>query len=403
MTTDPKTGQEIVLVLQGGGALGAYQAGIYEALSLANFEPGWVGGISIGGINAAIIAGNPPERRVDRLKEFWEQVSSTFLWKPLFGGDTERPVFTTISSTWVAAFGIPGFFTPRFLSPLFSSATPPDELSYYSTLPLRLTLERLVDFDRINARQTRLSVGAVNVQTGNFTYFDNTRQKIRPEHIMASAALPPGFPPIGIEGEYYWDGGLVSNTPIQHVLDQETKRDLLICPVDLFSARGDMPTTMMAAAEREKDIRYSSRTRMNTDVSLKEHQVKTALRTLLDKVPKDLRGLPEYRELEAFTKENAVTVCHFINRRRRSHSNAKDYEFSRASMLEHWTAGREDADASLGHKEWIRRRLPKHGVAVFDLGIDRATYIGADGSLEVHDSERVRKAADNEITARRSR
>ncbi len=397
MTTDPQTGQEIVLVLQGGGALGAYQAGIYQALRVAECEPSWVAGISIGGINAAIIAGNPPERRVERLREFWEQVSSTFLWKPLFRGDYERPVFTTISSAWTAASGVPGFFVPRIPSPLLSPATPAERLSYYDTLPLRQTLERLVDFDRINARYTRLSVGAVNVQTGNFAYFDNERQKIGPEHIMASGAIPPGFPPIEIDGAYYWDGGLVSNTPIQYVLDQETERDLLIFQVDLFPARGDMPTTMMAAGEREKDIRYSSRTRMNTDMSLKEHQVKAALRRLLDQLPTDLRKLPEYRELEGFTKENAVTVVHLINRRRKSHSSAKDYEFSRASMLEHWTAGHEDAVASFRHKEWIRRHLPKYGVAVFDLAIDRATYTGADGSQEIDDN---RKDEESQVTER---
>jgi NTE family protein len=397
MATDPKTGQMIVLVLQGGGALGAYQAGMYEALREACYEPGWVAGISIGGINAAIIAGNPPEERVSRLKEFWEQMSSTFLGKPLFGGDRERPIFTTVSSTWVAALGIPGFFRPRIPSPLLSPATRPEELSYYSTRPLRQTLERLVDFDRINAGHMRLSVGAVNVRTGNFTYFDNQKQRIGPEHIMASGAIPPGFPPIEINGEFYWDGGLVSNTPIQYVLDQETKRDLLICQVDLFPSRGDMPATMVAAAEREKDIRYSSRTRMNTDMSLKEHQVKAALRKLLDRLPNDLKDLPEYREVEGFTKENAVTVVHFINRRRKSHSNAKDYEFSRVSMLEHWAAGREDAEASLNHREWIKRRLPKHGIAVFDLAIDRATYTGVDGLQEVHDTRGDRGRITHEV------
>jgi NTE family protein len=324
MTTDPKTGQDIVLVLQGGGALGAYQAGIFEAMRRSDYEPGWVAGISIGGINAAIIVGNPPERRVERLREFWEYVTSTFLWRPLLEDNKERHLFTTLSSTWFAGFGVPGFFEPRFPSPLMSPATPPEKLSYYDTRPLRQTLERLVDFDRINARRTRLSLGAVEVRTGNFAYFDNMKQKIGPEHVMASGALPPGFPPIEIDGAFYWDGGLVSNTPIQYVLDEETKRDLLIFQVDLFSARGEMPTTMMAAAEREKDIRFSSRTRMNTDMSLREHQVKCALRRLLDRLPEELRSLSEYAEVEAFTKENAVTVVHFINRRLKSHTNVKD-------------------------------------------------------------------------------
>ena len=385
MMTDPITGQLVVLVLQGGGALGAYQAGLYETMRAEGYDHGWVAGISIGGINAAIIAGNAPEKRVPRLKEFWEQVSSTFLWKPLFGSDIHRPLFTSLSSAWAATFGVPGFFQPRFPSPFSPSAIPPQELSFYSTRPLKLTLERLIDFDRINAKETRLSLGAVNVKTGNFVYFDNWKETIRPEHVMASGAIPPGFPPIEIDGEFYWDGGLVSNTPIQYVLDQETERDILICQVDLFPSRGDMPDNMMAAAEREKDIRYSSRSRLNTDVSLKDHQIKTSLRRLLDKLPPEFRTTPEYRALEPFAKENAITVVHFINRRRRSHSSVKDFEFSRVSLLEHWAAGREDAAVSLNHREWIRRRLPKHGVAVFDLGIDKVTYTGADGKREVVD------------------
>jgi NTE family protein len=394
MTTDPETGQKVVLVLQGGGALGAYQAGVYEAMRASSYEPDWVAGISIGGINAAIIAGNPPEQRVNRLREFWEQVTSAVFWPPLFEGSGERPVFTTLSSMWIAGFGVPGFFEPRIPSPLLSPVTPPEKLSYYDTRSLRQTLERLVDFDRINARTTRLSLGAVNVRSGNFIYFDNERDKIGPEHVMASGALPPGFPPVEIDGEFYWDGGVVSNTPIQYVLDQESKQDLLIGQVDLFPARGDMPTTMMAADEREKDIRFSSRTRMNTDTSLKEHQVKTALRRFLDQLPDELRTLPEYAEVEAFTKENAVTVVHFVNRRRKSHSNTKDYEFSRVTMLEHWAAGRDDTNFSLGHRDWITRRRPKHGVAVFDLGVDRVTYTSAEGKQEVHaNSDESRTAA----------
>jgi NTE family protein len=383
MTTDPKTGQEIVLVLQGGGALGAYQAGVYESMQAASFEPAWVAGISIGGINAAIIAGNAPERRIERLRAFWEQVTSGFVMPAVMDGEAERPIFTTLSSGWAAAFGVPGFFSPRVPSPLLSPASPTHLVSPYDTAPLRDTLERLVDFDRINARQTRLSLGAVNVRTGNFIYFDNERQKIGPEHVMASGALPPGFPPVEIDGEFYWDGGVVSNTPIQYVLDQESERDLLICQVDLFSAAGDLPRTITATMERAMDIRFSSRTRMNTDTSLKEHRIKATLRRLLDRLPEDLRSHPEYREIGAFTQENAVTVVHLVNRRQRFHSCSKDYEFSRASMREHWRAGAEDARATLTHEEWIRRRLPKHGVAVFDLGLDRITHTSADGCREI--------------------
>ena len=405
MTTDPKTGQDTVLVLQGGGALGAYQAGVYESLREAGYEPDWLAGISIGGINAAIIAGNPPERRIDRLRAFWEQVTSGFVVPPLLGGDYERPLFTTLSSSWAAVFGVPGFFSPRVPSPLLLPATPPNALSHYDTGPLRQTLERLIDFDRINAAETRLSVGAVNVRTGNFIYFDNAKQKIGPEHVMASGAIPPGFPPIEIDGEFYWDGGIVSNTPIQYVLDQESTRDLLICQVDLFSASGDLPTTMPAAAEREMDIRFSSRTRMNTDTSLKEHQVKTILRMLIDELPDDVRSRPDIREIEAFAKENAITVVHLVNRRRRFHSNTKDYEFSRVSMREHWQAGRDDAAASLTHRAWIRRRRPRHGLAVFDLGLGRVTYTGADGSREILDvgEDEEARTVDLDAAAKMSR
>ena len=384
MTTDPKTGQGIVLVLQGGGALGAYQAGVYQSLRGGGYEPGWLAGISIGGINAAIIAGNPQERRIDALKAFWEEVTSGFIAPPLVSGEFERPLFTSLSSLWAAAFGVPGFFSPRVPSPLLQSATSPSALSHYDTRPLRQTLERLVDFDRINAAETRLSVGAVNVRTGNLTYFDNARQKIGPEHIMASGAIPPGFPAVEIDGEFYWDGGIVSNAPIQYVLDQETTQDLMICQVDLFCASGDLPTTMATAAEREMDIRFSSRTRMNTDTSLKEHQVKTILRRLLDELPDDIRSRPGIRQIEAFSRENAITVMHLIYRRRKFHSNTKDYEFSRVSMREHWQAGCEDAQATLNHAAWIERRLPKHGLAVFDLGLDQVTYTAADGSREVY-------------------
>src|ERR1700733_5584377 len=247
-----------VLVLQGGGALGSYQAGAYQALCRHDFEPEWVAGISIGAINAAIIAGNDPEKRVARLKEFWEQCAAPVPWNPILKSDRGRTVFNEASAALIATFGVPGFFAPRIPpAPLWPQGSP-QSLSYYDTAPLRKTLERLVDFDRINDLKTRLSVGAVGVTSGNFCYFDNVEFKklgktIGPEHIMASGALPPGFPSIEIDGEHFWDGGIASNTPLDYVLDEETVRDLLIFQVDLFSARGLLPQTMLEAAEREKD------------------------------------------------------------------------------------------------------------------------------------------------------
>src|SRR5213079_1374683 len=291
-----------VLVLQGGGALGSYQAGAFHALCRAGFEPEWVAGISIGAINAAIIAGNEGEKRVDRLKEFWEMVSSPVPWNPVTAGDRARSLFNETSAALIAAFGVPGFFTPRIPpAPLWPPGSPQSQ-SYYDTAPLRRTLERLVDFDRINDLKTRLSVGAVGVTSGNFTYFDNVSfkkqgKKIGPEHIMASGALPPGFPSIEIDGEHFWDGGIASNTPLDYVLDAEVANDLLIFQVDLFSARGLLPRSLLEAAEREKDIRYSSRTRLNTDKNRQVHNTRKALRELIGKLPDNLRNDPSVQIL----------------------------------------------------------------------------------------------------------
>src|SRR6195952_4064480 len=279
--TTPANAQR-VLVLQGGGALGSYQAGAFQALCHAGFEPEWIAGISIGAINSAIIAGNAPDKRVDRLKEFWDMVSSPVSWNPIGPGERARTLFNETSAALIATFGVPGFFTPRVPPAAVWPQRSPQSQSYYDTGPLRATLERLVDFDRINDLKMRLSVGAVSVTTGNFRYFDNVEfkqqgRKIGPEHIMASGALPPGFPSIEIEGEHFWDGGIASNTPLDYVLDAEVDNDLLIFQVDLFSARGPLPISLLEAAEREKDIRFSSRTRMNTDKNKKIHIARKAL------------------------------------------------------------------------------------------------------------------------------
>ncbi|ACA19127.1 Patatin [Methylobacterium sp. 4-46] len=360
-----------VLVLQGGGALGSYQAGVVEAMQEGGIAPEWVAGISIGAINAAIVAGNPPERRVARLRSFWEQVSSGFQVQPLWPGEQARSLLNEISANFGATFGIAGYFQPRLPPPYLFPPGAPEALSYYDTAALRETLLQLVDFDRINRRETRLSVGAVNIRTGNFTYFDNLRDEIGPEHIMASGALPPGFPPVEIEGEHYWDGGLVSNTPLQHVLDEERCRDLMIFQVDLFSARGPMPRTLSEAAEREKDIRYSSRTRMNTNDQVEIRRAKTAFRRLAEKLPPELREDPDAAFLSEISHENAVSILQLIYRRKTYEGNAKDYEFSRQTMLEHWSAGRSDVRRSFRHREWLARCRPDEaGVAVFDLTRD---------------------------------
>ena len=339
-----------VLVLQGGGALGSYQAGVFEALSKAATEPDWVAGISIGAINAAIIAGNLPEKRLERLTDFWTTVSSSWSLGPPSGTDTFRGLLGDASIGWAMTTGVPGFFLPRAISPLFLSTGGPESLSFYDSSPLKATLERLVDFDRINAGKTRLSVGAVNIRSGNFIYFDNTHQKIGPEHIMASGALPPGLPPIEIDGEWYWDGGIVSNTPLEYVLDQD-EEDLVIYQVDLFNARGPMPKTLQEAAEREKDIRYSSRTRLNTDAQLRIHKLKAALASLLATLPEDRLADPDVKLLDGFCKESSVVIVQLIYRDRPYEGSFKDVEFSRQTMLDHWAAGVGDGERAIQRRD----------------------------------------------------
>jgi NTE family protein len=372
--TTPAAAQR-VLVLQGGGALGSYQAGAYQALCKHDFEPDWVAGISIGAINAAIIAGNDPEKRVPRLKEFWELVSSPVPWNPIVTNDRGRTAFNEASAALIATFGVPGFFTPRIPpAPLWPQGSPQSQ-SYYDTAPLRKTLGRLVDFDRINDIKTRLSVGAVGVTSGNFRYFDNIEfkkagKKIGPEHIMASGALPPGFPSIEIEGEHYWDGGIASNTPLDYVLDEEPRNNLLIFQVDLFSARGPLPMTLLEAAEREKDIRYSSRTRMNTDKNRQLHNARKAVRTLIAKLPENLKDDPSVAYLREASKENTVTVVHLIYRSKNYESSSKDYDFSHVGMVEHWDAGVRDVHQSMRHEEWLERPQSGETMVTYDLAGD---------------------------------
>jgi NTE family protein len=366
--------EECILVLQGGGALGAYQGGVYEALAETKQAPSWVAGISIGAINAALIAGNAPETRVERLREFWEGVSTLPFGvspPPLPDKMTSlgrtRDVLNETNATIAMLFGVAGFFQPRVPPAPFQPRGTLAAISYYDTEPLRRTLERMVDFDRINGGEVRFSVGAVNVRTGNFLYFDSNERKIDVRHVMASAALPPGFPPVEIDGEFYWDGGLVSNTPLQHVLDQPGNERRLVFQVDLFAARGEMPATIADVSEREKDIRYSSRTRINTTFELKRQATMQAVRRLVAKLPAGLRDDPDAKMLAGLPAEAAVTVVHLIYRSKHYESQSKDYEFSRASMLEHWAAGIADTAQTLTDPRWLQRRPIESGVEVFDL------------------------------------
>jgi NTE family protein len=364
-----ETGETIALVLQGGGALGAYQAGAYAALNAAGYRPDWVAGISIGAINAAIIAGNPPGLRVARLRDFWETVSSNLPMTFDLAEAAWAP-FHHASAATTLMQGAPGFFKPRFPPPwLWPQRTA--TMSFYDTTPLRETLERLVDFDLLNRGEPgpgrpRISIGAVNIQTGNFAYFDNARQRIGPEHIMASGALPPGLPPVEIDGQYYWDGGLVSNTPLDYVLETAAPGDMLAFQVDLFSAEGPLPDDLLEAVEREQDIRYSSRTRLNTDTAKRRRRAQHAIERLLAKLPAAFAEDPDVKFLRGLAPPGDLTIAHLIYRSKHTGTYAKDYEFSRISVEEHWSAGVRDVEATLADPGWTSRRAGADGLRIFD-------------------------------------
>ena len=355
------------LVLQGGGALGAYQAGVYEALQDGGYMPEWIAGISIGAINAAIIAGNHPENRIDRLHRFWDRVSEFLPFECPAEDGIARQVFSEASAALVALTGLPGFFSPRFPPPFAAMPGTPAALSFYDTAPLRESLIELVDFDLLNSGKVRLSVGAVNVLTGNFVYFDTAQRTIGPEHIMASGALPPGFPPVMIDGEPYWDGGLVSNTPLQYVLDTMGAGDATIFQVDLFSACGELPQNLPQVYQREKDIRFSSRTRFNTDVERELAKLRAAASRIFEKLPPELREDPDAQILARYGRDGAIAVVHLINRSESFETQSKDYEFSRMTVNGHWATGKQDAFRSLHHPAWLKRRRNVPGLIAYDL------------------------------------
>ncbi len=357
----------VALVLQGGGALGAYQAGVYQALHEANIEPDWVSGVSIGAISAAIIAGNPPARRLDRLRTFWERIADRTVWPYTPDGDIYRKARNAASAWLTILQGQPGFFEPRSPGPWLTAAGAHDATSYYDSAPLRETLRELVDFSLLNACGTRLAVGAVNVLTGNFIYFDNAREEIEPEHIMASGALPPALPMIKIGTDYYWDGGIVSNTPLQHLLDQDDHLSTLVFQVDLFSARGALPRDILDVMARHKDIMYSSRTRYNTDTYRRTHIWKTRLYQALAKVPEAALTEGERRMRDQLADLPEITILHLIYQQKAYEGHAKDYEFSADSMREHWQSGYEDTKRTLKRKQWLEMPPEGAGIVVHDV------------------------------------
>lgn len=365
--------ETVALVLQGGGALGSYQAGVFEGLAEGGIAPNWVAGISIGALNAAVIAGNPAADRVRVLREFWETICQPAPFVPnlelmhriLEASSPEaRKVFGAFSAWRAIVEGQRDFFVPRGLAPWLGGRQGVTQASFYDTMQLKGTLERFVDFDRINAGAMRVSVGAVNARTGNFAYFDNSggprRTLLRAEHFMASAALPPGFPAVEIDGEFYWDGGLVSNTPLSHVLAAAPRRDTLAFQVDLWSARGPLPENVYEVQERQKDIQYSSRTRAVTDRMAEEQHYRRMLLEVLQRVPAKVRSTdPWCRQARQHACERQYAVIHLIYKDKPWEGQSKDYEFSPHTMREHWSSGLIDIRDTLAHRSWLE--LPPEG------------------------------------------
>jgi NTE family protein len=320
----------------------------------------------------AIIAGNAREHRVPRLREFWELVSSAGdgvmgdQWTGMPLVDTLHAWVNQLAAGRVLVQGVPGFFEPR-VPPPYLAWPGTGATSFYDTAPLRATLERLVDFDRINARETRLSVGAVNVRTGNFAYFDNAVDRIGPEHIMASGALPPGFDAVEIDGERYWDGGMVSNTPLDWVLSARSRLHTLVFQVDLWSARGEVPTDLAGVATRMKDIQYSSRTRNATDAFRRTEKLRTAFNELLAQMPPELVATPQAKLLAEASSRALYNIVELVYRSPTYEGQYKDFEFSRRTMTEHWQAGYADAAKTLAHTEIFKLPRPEDNPAVHDF------------------------------------
>jgi NTE family protein len=367
----------IALLLQGGGALGSYQAGVYEALAEANLHPDWIAGISIGAINSALIAGNPPEQRVDKLRAFWHEITANPLLDWVVAcenlvprGDFARSLFNQLSAGSALVHGAASFFQLRQPAAWLHPHGALEATSFYETKLLKSTLERLVDFDRINAGAMRFSVGAVNVRSGNFVYFDTETHKIRPEHVMASGSLPPGFPAVEIEGERYWDGGLISNTPLQWVVDFGPRQDTLAFQVDLWSARGDLPGNLAQVAVRQKEIQYSSRTRTITDKFKQVQSIRSALARLLEQLPAELRDNEDAGLLGEVADHKVYSIVQLIYHSRQYEGHSKDYEFSRLSMEEHWRAGYHDALRTLRNPAVLERPNNRQGLLTFDFRRD---------------------------------
>jgi NTE family protein len=361
--------EHVALVLQGGGALGAYQGGVFQAMDEAGIAPDWLCGVSIGAINAAIIAGNAPADRLTKLRDFWETITPDRMPWPAPDGDLPRQWANDAAALGALVLGQPGFFTPNLPGPLLSLPGAAQATAFYDTSPLRKTLLDFVDFDRLNSGAVRCAVGAVNVASGNFAYFDNAEMQLGPEHIMASGALPPGFPMVRIGTDHYWDGALISNTPLAHLLLNIDACNTLVFQVDLFSARGPIPRTIQEVGLRQKEIGFSSRTRLVTDYFKREFALKNRLRKLLDRMPPDLLTEEDRAEQEQLRELPQLSLLELIYEHTAYEGESRDFEFSRRSMTEHWTRGYSQTRQTLARRDWLE--MPgEAGIVTHDIDRD---------------------------------
>jgi NTE family protein len=359
----------IVLVLQGGGALGAYQAGVYQALHESGLAPDWIVGTSIGAINAALIAGNPPAKRLDRVREFWHRVSHPDALDMTRVDDTARRSniwFNTIDTIWR---GIPGFFIPRLWSGFaLGMQVPTEQASFYDTAPLAATLRELVDFDYLNGPEgMRLTVNAINVMTGDLAHFDSLDGKLCAEHIRASGALPPAFAPVQIDGQLYWDGGLFSNTPLESVLDDLPKGDTLCFMVDLWSGEGDAPGSLDEVQTRQKDVTFASRSKRHIEDYIKTHAMQSKLREFYERVPPEERSTLDKHELEMLGCAGTLHIVRLPYSGRDWHMTLKDVNFSAGSIQWRWDLGYKDAMRAITKAGWLEKAANSDAVVVHEL------------------------------------
>lgn len=367
-TRDRAIKEQVVLVLQGGGALGAYQAGVYQALMEGGIEPDWVIGTSIGAINGALIAGNAPDNRIARLQEFWDGVGKKSALDQLWPEAWQTAVFgNSLANFSTVLSGIPGFFAPNpqaVWGPTFPLGI--ERASYYTTDPLRATLGRLVDFDWLNRRQTRLSVGAVNVRTSEMRYFDSQKMTLAPAHVMASGALPPAFPAVTIDGESYWDGGIYSNTPIEVVLDDVPRRNSLIFSVNVWQPAGAQPTTIQQVMARQKDIQFASRGKSHVARQAQIHRLRHVVRELARRLPEELRADPVVQDLADYGCGTLMHLVRLLSPRLDGEDHTKDIDFTRAGIEGRWKAGHDHARKVLAEKPWEREADTLAGIVIHE-------------------------------------